>query len=63
MHWTVAGVLMLFGGLGLSSAYFVGGYLPLLLLASLLVVFMRLIQVRWEAREPLAALPAEKEVW
>ena len=53
MHWTVVGALLGLGTLGLSSAYVVGGYVPILLIAAIIVVFMRSIQTRWAVREEL----------
>jgi hypothetical protein len=46
MLWTIAIVLLVLWGLGLVSAYTMGGFIHLLLVAAVILVLVRVIQGR-----------------
>jgi hypothetical protein len=46
MLWTIAIVLLVLWGLGLVSAYTMGGFIHLLLVAAVIIVLVRLISGR-----------------
>jgi hypothetical protein len=46
MLWTIAVILLILWGLGLVTAYTVGGYIHILLVLAIIVVLIRLIQGR-----------------
>jgi hypothetical protein len=46
MLWTIAVILLVLWGLGLVTAYTVGGYIHILLVLAIIVVLIRLIQGR-----------------
>ena len=46
MLWTIAVVLLVLWGLGLVSAYTMGGFIHLLLVAAVVLVLVRLVQGR-----------------
>jgi Family of unknown function (DUF5670) len=46
MLWTIAVILLVLWGLGLVTAYTVGGYIHILLVLAIIVILIRLIQGR-----------------
>ena len=46
MLWTIAVILLVLWGLGLVTAYTVGGYIHILLALAIIVVLIRVIQGR-----------------
>jgi hypothetical protein len=46
MLWTIAVILLVLWGLGLVTAYTVGGYIHILLVVAIIVVLIRVIQGR-----------------
>jgi hypothetical protein len=46
MLWTIAIILLVLWGLGLVSAYTMGGFIHLLLIVAVVVVLIRVIQGR-----------------
>jgi Family of unknown function (DUF5670) len=46
MLWTIAVILLVLWGLGLVSAYTMGGFIHLLLIAAVVIVLVRVIQGR-----------------
>jgi hypothetical protein len=46
MLWTIAVILLVLWGLGFVSAYTMGGFIHILLVAAVVVILVRLIQGR-----------------
>lgn len=46
MLWTIAVILLLLWAVGMVSSYTLGGFIHLLLLLAIIVVLIRVIQVR-----------------
>ena len=46
MLWTISVVLLVLWGLGLVTAYTVGGYIHILLVVAIVLVLVRIIQGR-----------------
>lgn len=46
MLWTIAVILLVLWGLGMISAYTVGGYIHILLVVAVIVVLIRVIKGR-----------------